>query len=100
MKCIYWLLWQTDIGINITQSQNCSNLIFVYSVLIKSASVHANALAPAASCEYLAVQVSTKTCDTFMHSLPPTNIQLSRYPVVMGNSGNILIMKWRKKTAL
>lgn len=53
MKCIYWLLWQTDIGINIIQSQNCSNLIFVYSVLIKSASVHANALAPAASANTL-----------------------------------------------
>lgn len=31
--------------VNLTQRQNGCNLIFVYPVLIKSASVHANALA-------------------------------------------------------
>lgn len=43
-KGIHWLLLQIDFEINLTQRQNGSYLIFVYPVLIKSASVHANAL--------------------------------------------------------
>lgn len=44
-KSIHWLLRQIDFGIKLTQRQNGSNLIFVYPVLIKFASLHANALA-------------------------------------------------------
>lgn len=43
-KGSHWPLLQIGFGMNLTQRQNGSYLIFVYPALIKSASVHANAL--------------------------------------------------------